>query len=303
MVVPLTYKAFGLVIASEIELDTLPTYEGSEAVALVIRYGEVPKDMLDVRLVGENFRCNAQAFLFHVPALARFYVTKGREIVVEKQGHPDAGLMKAYLLGICVGMALQQRGTLAFHGSALVIDHQAVIITGECGAGKSTLSQGFRQAGYGYLSDDLSVALFDHGGKACVPWSFPGQRLHADSATALGYDLGHLKPTGDDLGKYHVGDTDLFLKDVVPLGAMVKIVPFDGEQVVVEALQGMAKMPLVLENLYTHLFIEGMGLGGEFFEKASRIMASVKVFKLYRPKGDFTVTEQMNRLLMALKDG
>lgn len=300
--VPLTYKAFGLVIASEIELDTLPVYEGGEAVDLVIRYGQVPNDIEDVRLEGENFRCNAQAFLFHVPALASFYVTKGREIVVEKAGRVDAGLMTAYLLGICVGMALQQRGILAFHGSALVIDHQAVIITGDCGAGKSTLSQGFRQAGYGYLSDDLSVALFHHGGQVCVSWSFPGQRLHEDSATALGYDLGHLKPTGDDVGKYHVGDADLFLKEVIPLGAMVKIVPFDGEGVVVEALHGMAKMPLVLENLYTHLFIEGMGLGGDFFEKASQVMASVKVFKLYRPKGAFTVTEQMNQLLMALKD-
>ena len=63
-----------------------------------------------------------------------------------------------------------QRDIVAIHGGTIVIDNKAIILTGNRGAGKSTLTTGLRLKGYPFISDDVaaieikdSIPMVKHG--------------------------------------------------------------------------------------------------------------------------------------------
>ena len=54
-------------------------------------------------------------------------------------------------------LLLAWRGSLPFHGSAISVDGQGLLICGESGAGKSSLTAALTAEGAQFISDDLSV--------------------------------------------------------------------------------------------------------------------------------------------------
>jgi len=94
--------------------------------------------------------------------------------------HDLTGLFSEAILRV----VLRQRGLPSLHAAALAKDGHAILVMGDKGAGKSTLSAALLGQGWVSIADDL-VRVEDRDG-----WvAFPGARLgklHADSAAALG---------------------------------------------------------------------------------------------------------------------
>jgi hypothetical protein len=106
----------------------------------------------------------------------------------------DASVLKNFLFGQVLAVALVQQGIEPLHAAVVTVDDYAIGFLGDCTFGKSTLLASFLQAGHRALTDDLlildrrageTVALPGSGRIKLLPDS-AGQFLDtADSGTPL----------------------------------------------------------------------------------------------------------------------
>ena len=89
-------------------------------------------------------------------------------------------ILTSYLLGKLVGMALCVQGQCVLHGNAARIGDRSIVWLGDKGAGKSTLSAAFLDAGYELITDD-QVVLYPDGAGWRPGYGVPRIRLWPDS--------------------------------------------------------------------------------------------------------------------------
>lgn len=193
------YHAFGLRIASELELPELhPGRPPSEIEVCFARFPpgeaeplepwvEVSGDAVVLRFEGMRFRVEGGAAIsIHAPAAT---------------GERDA---RIWLLGTVAAALLHQRGYLPVHANVVQLpDGGAAAFAGQSGAGKSTLAAWMDGKGHEVLSDDL-CAIRIGTGAAHVFEGVPRMKLWPDSLDALGRSAQGLDKVSWDLDKYHV---------------------------------------------------------------------------------------------------
>ncbi|AET70492.1 serine kinase of the HPr protein, regulates carbohydrate metabolism [Desulfosporosinus orientis DSM 765] len=295
-----SYKAFGLTIISEIEIAELILGEGKPDVAIMLG----PVSIVDHKKLDDfnYYKISKSEFKLDVKGVAKYCVRKGDCIIVNPEKNSDQDTIKAYLMGIAMGVLLIQRGVTAIHGSSVDIDGISVIFTGECGVGKSTLCSAFRKKGYQYLADDISVVTFGEEGIPVVHPAFAQQRLCSDTAEMLGYDLSTLPLvcTGED--KYAVNTGDDFESNAIPLRAIVEIKVENKEKAMLKKVNGIDRIRCIKNNIYCILLYEKIGLSSGFIEQYINIAKNISVYRLIRPEGQFTVEEQIKLVVNAVSD-
>jgi len=94
---PHLYSAFGLNIASDFELARLPNGEGTPDVT--VRFGSVPTKLESVAVEGVWYQGNSDEFLLEVPAVARYLVKNGNEIIVAPTPASRPSELETFLMG------------------------------------------------------------------------------------------------------------------------------------------------------------------------------------------------------------
>ena len=154
---------------------------GGSAPDLVVRLGSVPHDLEQAQEVGVKLPDKRRSLSAEIDQVARYLVSGGCEITVEPHPAADAKDVRLFLLGSAMGALLHQRGVWPLHGSAVAIQHGAVLFVGAKGSGKSTLAGAFHQRGFQVLSDDVcAVTVGDDGmlpGVAGLPTHQPVGRF------------------------------------------------------------------------------------------------------------------------------
>ena len=92
--------------------------------------------------------------------------------------------MVPYLQGQLLGLVQRLRGITCLHASAILINGQAVAVTGFPGAGKSSTAAAFLQMGFPVLADDV-VPVFEDDGKFMVQPAHPRIWLLPDMVETL----------------------------------------------------------------------------------------------------------------------
>jgi hypothetical protein len=195
------YLAYGLSIASEIELPELRAVPATSGAGIVVRHG----------IVGERPSEDSAANAFYLiePGLAcarwseggLFRMSEGRELVMEMLPGADGDLLRTLLLGPFMAMLLHQRGSLVLHGSGVEVDGGVVAFIGETGRGKSTTATAFMRAGHRLVADDLLAISVGSGSGGEPPLVAPGPpflKLWPEAARALGHspeELPQITPT------------------------------------------------------------------------------------------------------------
>ncbi|MFE8034114.1 hypothetical protein [Thiohalocapsa marina] len=95
--------------------------------------------------------------------LAALLSANGQDLEIGWSETEHAGLdgldriMTSYVLGNLVALALRLSGRIVLHGNAVCIGDRSIAWIGGKGAGKSTLSAAFTDAGYATITDDQLV--------------------------------------------------------------------------------------------------------------------------------------------------
>jgi hypothetical protein len=137
------------------------------------------------------------------PGAATFEIRDGREIVVDPGAGMTQAVLRLFILGPALAVALHQRGRLVLHGSAVLIDQEAVLFLGCSGEGKSTLAAALHARGHPLLTDDVAALALDRADPEVFP-GYPFLRVWPDTVSALGEssaDLPRLHPRLEKRGR------------------------------------------------------------------------------------------------------
>lgn len=173
---PTFYSAYGLIIASDLPLQGFEGATDERAPDVVIQQGVIDK----------NGSTNdwGQCVVGEAPGVLQFRVTDGSSIVYNPVDGGDALLMRSVVAGELLAVLLRQRGFLTLHAACVARGNECILIVGDSGWGKSTLSTYFAGAGYTLISDDIACIDLD----AIQVQVQPGPssvRLHQHSASLI----------------------------------------------------------------------------------------------------------------------
>jgi hypothetical protein len=185
------YKAFGLEIASEIELPGMignRLWGGDPDVRIIL--GEVDQSLVTgAEVEGANYLVSGDDVYLWWDDIGKVRISKGELVTVE----PVSDLESAdelnlipFILGPVMALMLHQRGFLVLHGSAVNVSHgtvqsndlpSAVAFLGHRGNGKSTTAIHLYVEGYPLVADDILAIKFNPEGKPVVYPGYPHVRL------------------------------------------------------------------------------------------------------------------------------
>jgi len=157
------YGVYGISLRSEIPLN-LPETSDTGLAEIELRRGTAER--FSEAIAGVEFQSRSDWFQYaHLNdrssyvrwrGLGQYLVSKGGRQILCNQA-PDASheSFHVYLLGQALSFALVKGGFEQLHGTAIVVDGEAIVFLGDSGFGKSTLAASFLDAGSLLLTDDL----------------------------------------------------------------------------------------------------------------------------------------------------
>ena len=295
------YTAYGLHFRSALELPFSPLSDPPTGAADVsIRYGPVPAtvprslDTRTIKSIGRDSLWQAApgAFLMHLPDLARYYVTAGRDIVIEPYGGSAHGV-SVFLTGTVLAALLQQRGLVTFHSSAVATGTGAVLFAGGSGLGKSSLLAALIERGYAALSDDVTAVEVDAAGKPRALPAFPSLRLWQDTLEML--DWPGRTRVQEGMGKYLI-PIESFSPAPLPVRAVFFLTYSARSDVLVEPVSSTEAFTMLRRGTYRKRFRKGLGQQVTHFRTLAAIAKSVPVFRVIRPAYPFLLDALADRI-------
>lgn len=263
------YRAFGLTIASDLPLPELASGAGEADVRISLHDASPPED-LDV-LGGYALRTPDAAFS----------ARGGRQVDIWPASGVAREDISIWLLGTVMAAILHQRGFLTLHANCLEVEEGAAIaVSGDSGAGKSSLAAMAADAGLPVLGDDLmalapSQAVVHPGVLRLKLWA---QDLHLVGLTSNG-----LSRVASDLDKYHVP-----LPPVSPgPRALRRLYMLADGPMGFEQLRGGAAADALMAQLYR--FDVGQDVRGdkaEQFQQTLELASRIELWRFTRPRDD-----------------
>jgi hypothetical protein len=291
---PYQYRIFGLKVASQIQLSRLN--ELSFRVAdVVIKLDKVNICIPSGVVVDEFEQISSEDYLLNIPDTAKYYVKKGKIVIIEKNCDTPS-LLQYYLLGTVFDNILQYRNCLVLHGSAVLVDDKAVIFNGHSGSGKSTLAAAFMKKGYPLLTDDVVVLSPNaDGGFSLIPGP-PKIKLWQLSIDKLSMPINKARKIARTLDKYEIPVTALNQKSNIEISAFYELNKHELNDIQVKPIQGIDKLSLLLTHTFGYSMLKPMGKLAIYLKACASISKQVQMFKVYRPESVFAIGELVAKI-------
>lgn len=285
---PFRYRAYGLTLASSIELPELrPSY--AEPV-VTVRSGPVPAVLDAPHKVGALFQAAPGEYLLRIAGIGAYWVRGGTDIVIEPAPGCAATTVRSFLLGSPLTALLHQRGALVLHAAAMAGGRGAVLIAGHSGAGKSTTVATLMRRGHRVLADDAAAVVSDAGVLAVQP-GFPQINLWRDALDRLGESGEAMPRARERIDKYQW-----------PVGGSFTDAPQRPAHLVILGLSNEARVccePVVQRDAFLAIrgltrnrrAAEGLGVAAMNFSVTTSLAATVPILRLTRPRGSDTTGE------------
>ena len=289
------YRVYGLNIESTIEVPELEIIDSDCDIDIDVNlsYGVVNDEIKDLIDKGHSANYSKLDMWFDIKEVAIYHIYNGDTVIIEPYEDADFQLVKVYILGSVLGMALIQNDIVAIHGGGIVIDGKGYIFTGDKGAGKSTITTALRKKGYKFMADD--VCAIRNGSINNIYPGFGYQKLCEDTMIKLGYDTSRYEPFRNDTNiKYIVPAKNEFVDYEVLFDAIFELSVGDVETVEVQEIMGSEKLNRLIINIFRveTIYYSG-GLGAIYFRKCLHIAKNIRYYKIIRPKDVFSVDEQV----------
>lgn len=291
------YNGFGLIIESEMELPEMVLGDKYSNPDIYIKFGGVPRHLNNAEYIDTYYEIGKDCFVFNIPNVAYYLVENGSLITIELYPNNNLNQLRVYLLSTAIGVLLCQRHMVALHSSSIVVGNKSVVICGECGSGKSTISLELKRKGCKMLSDDISAIKV---GKDALPYiypSFPQQKFCADTLLKVTDDLSNAILVDKERNKYTVASVDKFRKEPAVLSTFYELAVGDCEDIKVRQVFGKEKFAALLRNIYARYIIKELGVTHKLLKDCLVIMEKVPFYIVERPKNKNTVNEITNIIL------
>jgi hypothetical protein len=282
-------QAFGLTIASVLPLPELLPAAG--AADVTISYGAVPDELESVEQRGVCFQANSAAFLLKLKRVAKYLVTAGERIVIERVPGVQDQEVRLFLLGSAMAALLQQRGLLPLHGCAVAVNRGAAVFVGFSGCGKSTLAGALRQRGYRVMADDICVLSFAPRGEPLILAAYPQLKLWGDAVKILEERREELPRVRDGLEKFGLPLEGGFVNNSLPLTRIYELTTSNSQDFKLVSLQGADRLAILINHTYRLRFLTGASGRKRHFEQCRQAASHCRVSRVVRPRHPFRLKE------------
>jgi hypothetical protein len=256
-----------------------------------ISYASVPPKLPGAIARGVRFQVTADQLLLQVDGVARYLVSGGRTITIDRDPASDDDDIRVFLLASVFGALMHQRGDLVLHGSAIERAGQCVVFMGVSGVGKSTLASAFRKKGHALLTDDLCVVRPGSDGTMRAHPGFPQTKLWLDSLKQLDISVEGLRRIRTKIEKRAVSLGEHFATQPLVVKKLYVLRAHNREEFKLTPLQGPEKFSALKNNTYRFGFLKDIGVRAGHFQHALRLAQQAPVTVVQRPSGSFKIDE------------
>lgn len=249
------YTVYGNTIATDLLFPQLIPCIAQTA-DIVIRQGVIPDHILAEAEHSAYAFGSSESYL--VNKTCYLYVENGRTITYRTKPGANENYLKTYILGYGIAMLFLQMDHLAIHCSAVSDAKGAILICGESGCGKSTVTTHLLERGYTLMADDMAVLAHNKEGKAMVMPAFPYQKLCRDVVEQQKLDQSKLLYINEEKDKFLVPYQGSFFTHPVLLRGII-LLSLSGREndVLCRPLTGIDTFHAYTENLFLrHLLAE-----------------------------------------------
>ena len=297
------YRIYGLRVRSQLHLPEVATEAPGGTPDVDVRHGAFEPHVLDALLEGRSQKRwvgRLEDGTIWMDSLCACYQIRGGNHIVftPKEENADPLLLRTFLLGSAFGFLLHQRGIYPIHGGAIVSAGKAVIITGDKGAGKSTITSALVKRGFSFLADDVSAVQATPQGALIHP-AYPQRKLCRDAAIALDYDLNTLFYLGEDRDKFAIREAENWCPSATPLHWMIELSAQEGAPISVEPIQGGDALPLFLQSIYRRFYYAFAGMPPIRMQEVLNIVSNTHFFRLTHP-GSIATLKDVTHAIAAL---
>ena len=174
------YQLYGMMVVSDLEMPRLLTAKPSDFPKdkqIIVCQSTIPApyDQMPVK----SYQYSPEVSFLSNDGCS-ILVKNGNVILYQIKPHPYATSLVSYILGFGMAMLFLQRQMLAFHCSSVSKNGKAVLIAGNSGSGKSTITNALLDRGYSLMSDDMTVVDPLHFEHPIAYPAFPFQKLCRD---------------------------------------------------------------------------------------------------------------------------
>lgn len=283
------YRAYGMMIASDIELPELTRVDPVPdpdliAVDVRIALGAVPGHLPDRDPPKAWVDVDQDACLLLFKTIGRFLVKNGDSILVQKDDQASFDDLRGFLVGSALAAIAHQRGLVPLHVSAVLSPDGVIAFTGESGAGKSTLAAHVnRVTGWPLISDDVS-GLYQTENGFSVESGVHTVKLWDDALQSLDRTSDGLKRDLTRFNKFHAIDSEKFLSGRFPLKQLICLEW--GDALDFSHLNGRKAFEASLNAVYRPELASLCGNRSVVVAAAMALASAIDVSKLTRPKSD-----------------
>lgn len=288
------YTVYGLSVASEVECRELIPGNGNPDV--FVRYGtlvDIPASEerpLRIHVISEK-----QMFL-NIKNTARYLVSGGREIIIDKYPKADDNAVRYILLGSVFGAVLHQRGFLPLHGNGILHRGECIAFSGRSRIGKSTLAAAFRKRGYMLLADDVCSIKTYHDRKATIFPGCPHIRIRRSAADKLGEDLEKLERLNTEDEKYVIPVRENHCSKPAPLNRIYILGIHNEYCIKFVELDNIERIKSLQNNIYRKGILKQMCEMPRSFRLCGGIARYTTVKAVLRPANAFLLDELVDML-------
>ena len=288
------YRIYGLIVQTELEfmqLEKAAEGEGTADNTIYIREEKCAEHVMDTieredalkqqYFVDSEFSCffNKRGY---------YAIRDGKVILFETKEGFVAQDVSPWLLGYCMAILLYERGTIAIHCSAVVSGNGAFLVSGEMGAGKSSLTRKMLERGYRIMADDVAAVRLEESlddAKECamVYPAFPYQKLCRNEVESRNFDMDELIYIDESKDKFLVPVKDKFVSEPQKLQFLIYLVVDDIPDVAVHKMSGINQLMSIRQNVFLHRFKGKWENSKEYSELCLRVAAHCPVYLIVRP--------------------
>ena len=280
-----SYTAYGLKIASGLFCPELRLGHGAPDV--VIRFGSIPDTLPEARGGGVCYQATAHQLLLTVPGVAKYLISGGREICVERAAQAEDDDVRLFLLGSALGALLHQCGRLVFNASAIETGGGAVAFLGHSGEGKSTWAALFHQRGSLAVADDLCVVSTAEYDELLLQPGFPQLNLWPDACQKLGLPLEKMRRVRPQLEKYALRLAANVSSRPLPLRRLYVLHLTNSPEAKFRELHGAEKLIVLVNHTYRAGYVKAMSRTAEHFCQCERVARQLPVIRVDLPRHQF----------------
>lgn len=294
------YKLYGLRIASDLELSyvpELPERERGLEPELIIEERALPegeaREPVCYSVIRKEKCILANSYCF-------LYIEQGRRLYYEKKEKATLTRLNGYILGWGMAMVFYQRGKMSIHCSCVSKDGGAVLISGNSGAGKSTVTDGLLQKGYTLMADDVAVVSAKERGEIYASPAFPYRKVCRNELGRIGTAKESAVYIDEDKDKFLVPYEGAFSTESCPVQAMFILKFGRQEDVSITEAVGAEKFTLCMEAVFLAPLLGKQLYEPEIGVRMLEFASKVPVYVITRPVNKDTRDEVVKNLMSVL---